>query len=264
MPTPLASIRAVVFDMDGVLWRGEEGLPGLGQLFAWLHTRNIPYALATNNSSQHPEQYLAKLARLNIHNVPMERIITSGTAAARYLQLHYPSGTRVHVVGMGGLRRLITEAGFTVVDTDAHVVVAGLDTEWTYNKALTATRLLLAGADFIGTNGDTTYPIPDGLAPGAGSLLAMLSAASGKMPVLMGKPQPAMYEVALDVVGQVPAHTLMVGDRLDTDIAGATALGLVTALLLTGVSQREEAAQMSLPPDYIFEGLPELIAALQA
>jgi 4-nitrophenyl phosphatase len=250
--------------MDGVLWRGEQGLPGLGQLFAWLHTQSIPYALATNNSSQHPEQYLAKLARLNIHNVATERIITSGTAAAHYLQMHYPAGTRVHVVGMGGLRRLITEAGFVVVDDDARVVVAGLDTEWTYSKALTATRMLLAGADFIGTNGDTTFPMPDGLAPGAGSLLAMLTAASGKAPVLMGKPQPAMFEVALNVVGQPAAQTLMVGDRLDTDIAGAQALGLTTALVLTGVSQREDTSKMSVPPDYIFEGLPDLVAALQA
>jgi 4-nitrophenyl phosphatase len=263
VPTPLSAIRAVLLDMDGVLWRGDQGLPGLGQLFAWLHTQSIPYALVTNNSSQHPEQYLAKLAGLGIHNVALERIMTSGAAAARYLQTHYPAGTRVHVVGMSGLRRLITEAGFTVVDDDARVVVSGIDREWTYAKAMVAMRLLRAGAEFIGTNGDATFPVPDGLAPGAGSILAMLSTASGKTPILMGKPEPAMFEAALHVVGQPANATLMVGDRLDTDIAGARALGLVTALLLSGVSQREDAAHSPTPPDYIFDDLPALLAAIQ-
>lgn len=263
VPTPLSTIRAVLLDMDGVLWRGDEGLPGLGKLFAWLHTQSIPYALVTNNSGQHPEQYVDKLARLSIHGVPAERILTSGAAAARYLQTHYPAGTRVHVVGMAGLRRLITEAGFTLADTDVRVVVSGIDREWTYAKALVAMRLLQAGADFIGTNSDTTFPLPDGLAPGAGSILAMLSASSGQTPILMGKPQPAMFEAALHVVGQPAAVTLMVGDRLDTDIAGAQALGLSTALLLTGVSQREDVAQSITPPDYIFDDLPALLAAIQ-
>lgn len=259
----LSHIRALIFDMDGVLWRGDQALPGLGQLFAWLHTQSVPYVLATNNSSQHPEQYVAKLARLNIHNVPVDRILTSGNAAARYLQTHYPAGTRVHVVGMAGLRRLITEAGLTLVDDDAQVVVAGIDTDWTYAKALVAMRLLRGGAEFIGTNGDTTFPLPDGLAPGAGSILAMLSASSGKPPLLMGKPQPAMFEAALNSVGQPASAVLMVGDRLDTDIAGARALGLPTALLLTGVSQQVDLAHTATPPDYVFEGLPELLQALQ-
>lgn len=263
IPTPLSTIRAVLFDMDGVLWRGDQGLPGLGQLFAWLHTQSIPYALVTNNSSNHPEQYVTKLAGLSIHNVALERIVTSGAAAARYLQTHYPAGTRVHVVGMAGLRRLITEAGFTVVDDNARVVVSGIDREWTYAKALVAMRLLRAGADFIGTNGDTTFPLPDGLAPGAGSILAMLSAASGKTPIMMGKPEPAMFEAALHVVGFSAAETLMVGDRLDTDIAGAGALGLTTALLLTGINQREDVTHSLTPPDYIFDDLPALLTAIQ-
>lgn len=264
VPTPLSTIRAILLDMDGVLWRGDQGLPGLGQLFAWLHTQSVPYALVTNNSSQHPEQYVIKLAGLGIHNVSVDRIVTSGAAAARYLQTHYPPETRVHVVGMAGLRRLITEAGFILVDSDARVVVSGIDREWTYAKAMTAMRLLRNGADFIGTNIDATFPMPDGLAPGAGSILAMLTTASGKTPTLMGKPQPAMFEAALHVVGQTAASTLMVGDRLDTDIAGARALGLTTALLLTGVNQREDVAHSQTPPDYIFDDLPALLAAIQS
>jgi 4-nitrophenyl phosphatase len=124
-------------------------------------------------------------------------------------------------------------------------------------------RQLREGADYIGTNADTTFPVPDGLAPGAGSILAMLSASSGKTPILMGKPQSAMFEAALAVVGHSADQILMVGDRLDTDIAGAFALGLPTALVLTGISQREEAVHSLTPPTYIFDGLPELIAALQ-
>jgi len=260
----LSAIKALVFDMDGVLWRGEEGLPGLGAMFAWLTTQAIPYALATNNSSTHPEQYVTKLARLGIHGVPVERIVTSGIAAVRYLQTHYPPGTRVHVVGMGGLRRLLTEGGLIVVDDQAQVVVAGLDTEWTYAKASKAASLLRDGVDFVGTNGDSTYPMSEGLAPGAGSILAMLSTASGKTPLLMGKPQPAMFEAALAVVVQPASAVLMVGDRLDTDIAGARALGLMTALVLTGIATQADAAQSQTPPDVIFDGLPELLTALQA
>ena len=238
----LAAVRAVVFDMDGVLWRGNEVIPRAPVFLDDLRARGIPFALATNNSGQTPLDYVEKLQRLGLGAIPPERIITSGVVTVRFLKAHLPAGAKVYIVGGDGLRALVQEAGFTLADTEVAAVVAGIDRQFTYDKAWRATRLIRGGALFIGTNPDLTFPMPDGPSPGAGSILAMLAAASGQQPLVMGKPAPHMFEAALDVLGTAPADTLMIGDRLDTDIAGAQQAGLQTALVLTGIETRETIA----------------------
>lgn len=255
-------IAAAILDMDGVLWRGDEALPGLVDLFDWLHERAIPYVLATNNSSKTPQDYVDKLARMGVSGVPAQAIITSSTATAGYMRHHYPAGTRVYVIGMHGVRLALEDAGFDVNPGGAvDVVVSGIDTELTYEKLKTAALHIRRGADFIGTNPDRTFPMPDGLVPGAGSIQAALQAATDQVPVIIGKPHPPMFEIALEQLGTDAAATLMIGDRLDTDIAGAKALGLPTVLLLTGVTTPEILAGSDVWADVAYEDLPALLRA---
>lgn len=252
-----------IFDMDGVLWRGNDSLPGMHETFAWLNAHELPYALATNNSTTSPENYAAKLARLGVVDVPPERIVTSSTVTAAYLREHYPLETRVYVLGEDGLREAVRAAGMMLVEADAQVVVSGLDKQLSYAKLSAAARQIRGGATFIGTNPDRTFPAPDGLVPGAGSILAALIAATDLQPIIMGKPGAPMFREALRRLGTTPDETLMVGDRLDTDIAGAQAVGLHTALMLTGVTTREELTNSGVQPDTVFDDLFGLLNTLK-
>lgn len=259
----LKHIRAVISDIDGVLWEGSQPLPGIQSLFTFLRDRQIPFALATNNSTNSPANYVQKLAKLGVPDIPEQSIVTSSSATALYLQTRYPAGTRLYMVGMAGLREQLEKAGFVLADEDVQAVVAGGDFEFTYEKAKRATLLIRAGADFIGTNPDVTFPTPEGLVPGAGSILAMIEAAAGKKPLVVGKPEPAMFEAALRILQTLPEETLMIGDRLDTDIAGAHHAGLQTALVLTGITQREDLPNSDTQPDFVFDTLDDLLSVWQ-
>lgn len=256
-----SGISGVVMDMDGVLWRGDTPLPGVAAFFTFLRERGLPFALASNNSSKAPGDYVTKLAGMGITGVPEQQIITSGTATVDYLQIHYPAGTAVHVLGGDGLRALVSAGGFTLSDETAAVVVVGIDFNLTYNKLKRATYIIRAGADFIGTNGDATFPLADGLAPGAGSLIAALRTSTDREPVMIGKPNQPMFAAALRLLGTTPGATLMIGDRLNTDIQGAQEAGLPAALVLTGVSTRATLAASAVRPDGVYDDLPALMVA---
>jgi 4-nitrophenyl phosphatase len=253
-------IKAVVLDMDGVLWRGDQPLPGLKDFFQFLTDRGIRFSLATNNSRRTQIEYVAKLARFGVEHVKESHIMTSGIATASYMQTVYPPHSLVYVIGGSGLRFELQKAGFVLGDENVRAVVVGIDLEFNYLKAKMATRLLREGADFIATNADRTLPLEDGLAPGAGSLVALLQTASDRHPLVIGKPNRAMFEAVLRQMGSLAEETLMIGDRLNTDIEGAYHAGLKTALVLTGVSTREEAAAYPVKPNAIFENLPDLMA----
>jgi 4-nitrophenyl phosphatase len=253
--------QAVIMDMDGVLWRGDTVLPGMRELFAFLREKTLPFVLATNNSGRHPEQYIEKLAGMGVEGITEQQIVTSGTATADYLREQYPEGTRLYVIGHEGLRRVLQEAGFVLADNDVEAVVVGIDFDFTYALARHATLLIRQeGAAFIGTNPDVTFPSPDGLVPGAGSVIAMIEAAVDVEPTIIGKPAEGMFRVALERLNSKPSDTLMIGDRINTDIEGAQTLGIQTALVLTGVTTRDEAESHVQPPDAIYETLHDLIA----
>lgn len=256
-------IRAAVFDMDGVLWEGSHALDGLTDIFDWLHEQRIPYILATNNSSKTAADYVAKLAGMGVDGVDEARIVTSSSATAEYLAKRYPAGTKVHVLGMNGIRRALTDAGFDVDDDapEVEVVVSGIDFELTYEKLKRTALRLNSDAAFYATNADKTFPSPEGLIPGAGSLLAALETASGRQATVIGKPNAPMYEIALDRLGTAPSETLMVGDRLDTDIAGAFALGMPSVLLFSGVTTPEMLITSDIQPDVAYEDMPSLVRA---
>lgn len=254
-------IRGVVMDMDGVLWRGDQQLPGVEAFCQFLTQRGIPFVLASNNSSRSPADYVTKLAKMGVEGIVEQQIVTSGTTTVDYLLTHYAPGTAVHVLGGDGLKRIISAAGFTLRDHDVQVVVVGIDFDLTYEKLKRAALLIRAGADFIGTNDDVTFPAPEGLVPGAGSLIAALKTATDRQPLIMGKPGAPMFEASLRVMGTQPAQTLMIGDRLNTDIAGAQAVGLKTALVLTGVTAPGDLEHSATQPDTVYEDLPALTRA---
>jgi 4-nitrophenyl phosphatase len=260
----LSRYSAVLFDMDGVLYRGSMRLPGVPELLTFFDAHGIRYACATNNSTLTPEQYETKLAGMGIA-IPAERIITSSVATRRYLEQRAPRGTHIYYIGMDGLRKALFDDGYFVYDEQApEYVVTGADFELTYAKARTACLRIRAGAQWIGTNPDTTFPSEEGIIPGAGALLALLRVATETEPYVIGKPGPAMFQTAVYALGIDPAQTLTIGDRLDTDIAGARAAGLAGALVLTGISTADSLKTSDVQPDAVFADLPALLDAWRA
>ncbi|MFP4437441.1 MAG: HAD-IIA family hydrolase [Chloroflexaceae bacterium] len=257
------SVRTLLFDMDGVLYRGKTQLPGARDMLAFCERVGIAYACITNNSTNTPQRYEQKLAEMGM-SVPAERVLTSALVTGRYLRNHYPRGTTVYPIGMEGLHRaLFDDDYFVLEEAEPQLVVQGADFDIGYEKLKRGCLAIRAGARFISTNPDKTFPSEEGLIPGAGALLAALQAASGVEPEVIGKPQPTMFRVALELLDSSPEQALVVGDRLDTDIAGAQNAGLRSLLILTGVTRREELEQSAIQPDAVLDGLPDLLAAMQ-
>ncbi len=259
----LNDIQALIIDMDGVLWLDATPLPGLAQFFDFLHARGLAYVLATNNASKTPQQYVQKLAKFGVAIQP-DRVLTSPLATAYYLKTKFGAGAKVYLVGQEGLHQPMQEAGFTIL-TDlsqrADVVVAGVDFTLTYEKLKYATLHIQRGAQFVGTNGDVTFPAAEGPWPGAGAILAAIEAATGVKPVTIGKPERLMFDIAVAKMGSQPAQTAMLGDRLETDILGGQRAGLKTILVTTGIDNEATIAAKHIHPDAIFSGIDELAAA---
>ncbi len=267
---PLPTIKALILDMDGVLWRGDQPLGDLPAIFQAFEQAGLKTALATNNATQTPQQYLDKLARFGVR---LERwqIVNSALAAAEMLAERFPQGGPVFVVGEQGLYDALSERGFRPLNPPGAVVpggaqagpeqpvavIAGMDRAISYPKLSLATQYIRRGALFVGSNPDRTYPLPFGLVPGAGAILAALEAATDVAPLIAGKPGPEMYRAALRRLGTAAHETLVVGDRIETDIAGAQALGCPTALVLSGVTPPEQAYAWTPPPTLI---APDLTA----
>jgi 4-nitrophenyl phosphatase len=259
----LSAVRGIICDMDGVLWRGDTALPGLGDFFDLLNDLKLNYVLVTNNSSRTPDQYVRKLAGMGVETT-VDHVLNSAIAAAGYVAGVYPGAT-VYAIGGPGVREALEHHGLGHRDAldvaEVDVVVVGWDRQLNWRKLATATRLILDGAAFVGTNPDLTFPMENTLAPGNGAQTAALEAATGVTPVIAGKPAPLLYRQAMDRMGTTPETTLVIGDRLDTDILGGLRLGMPTAMVLTGVSPREELEASQIRPDAVFENLPALVGA---
>lgn len=261
VPAQLARLRSLMIDMDGVLCRGSTLIPGAGKFLDFLHQMGIPFVLLTNNSTLTAAQYVAKLGYMGIE-IEEDRILTSADATARYLAGVAPPGTEVYAIGEDGVHTALEKRGFVLRDdADVAYVVVGFDRSFTYRKMATATLAIRAGAGFIGTNPDRTFPSELGQMPGTGAILAAIEAATGMAPLIIGKPQPAIFELALQKLGAGAGTTAMVGDRLDTDILGGHQLGLATILLLSGVTDAQQLAASALVPDLVYEDVEVLYHA---
>lgn len=252
------TLKALILDMDGVIWRGRQPIGDLAQLFSRLADLGLKVIFATNNATGTLSQYRQKLESMGVP-ANTSQIINSPLAVADYLKHQYPTGGPVYMIGEDGVLEALEQAGFYPADSDVLAVVAGLDRNFTYDKLRTATRLIQRGVPFIGTNPDKTFPSPEGLTPGAGSILAAIETASGVSPKIMGKPYPHLFELALSRLNTQPCETLVVGDRLDTDILGGYNAGCKTALVLSGVHSRADLIGWQPQPDFVADNLTDLI-----
>jgi 4-nitrophenyl phosphatase len=233
-------------------------IPGV---LAALESRGLAAAFVTNNSTRTAEEIAAKFARLGA-KVDPRRIFTSSTVMAAILHEKHPHGGRVFVVGESGLVKPLAERGFLHSHEEPLAVIVGLDREFNYDKLRAAAGLLHLGAEFYATNPDPTLPSPEGMLPGAGSLIAAIETAGGRKALIIGKPDPRIFLTAIAQLGYIPRDCLVVGDRLDTDILGGQAAGCRTALVLTGATSPEMAAGADHPPDFVAENLMELVKSL--
>ena len=252
--------RGLIVDMDGVLYRGNVPLPGLRDFFAALGC--CPFLLVTNNSLVTPQDCSRKMAAMGVA-VPPSAILTVSEATGRYLAAAYPPGSRCQVLGSAALRAAVAAAGLVLVSAAADVVVTGLDNGLNYPALAEAVRALAAGAGFVATSFDPLLLTEDGVAPGAGAVVAALRACVPTAPVCVGKPGPAMFTQAASQLGLPLSDVLVIGDSLTSDIAGGRAAGARTVLVLTGVSGRADVCQPDRP-DLVMDGLPELSAFLRA
>lgn len=260
MPLRFQSFRYLITDMDGVLWHGREPMPGLVEFFQFLRRRDIHFVCATNNASTSAEKLAERLQGWGTDVTPTE-IVTSSSATADYLATRLPAGARLYVIGMEGLHAALRNKGFEFAEDHVDAVVVGIDWNLTYNQLRLAALNIRAGATFIGTNSDRTFPNPEGIVPGNGALLAAIETATDVKPIVIGKPEPVLYQMSLKSMNAVPEQTLVLGDRLETDILGAVRLNLKSALVLSGVTTREQVAASDYQPDGVYEDIAALTNA---
>ncbi len=259
----LRTFRGLIIDGDGVLWLGTTALPGLQEFFGLLRRRALPFVIATNNATTSPRNVQEKLSGFGVL-VDEAEVLTSSEATAGLLRQRLGAGAKVLPIGERGLVDSLRLAGFTLVDKadGAQAVVAALDRGLTYERLMEASLAIEAGALFVATNPDVTYPVERGLAPGSGAILAALEATTGIKPLVVGKPEPHLFRQALQRLGTRPEETLGIGDRIETDVVGARRAGIGSALVLTGVTRPESLAASPIQPDWVFQDLRDLTAAL--
>lgn len=255
------SIEALILDMDGVLWRDTEPIGDLPALFERVDQLGWKTAFVTNNATRSVSQYVDKLGLFGVVAAD-DQIINSGLATATFLKSKYPEGGPVFIIGEIGLFNTLADYGFHQSENDPLAVVASLDRDLTYQKLKIASDFIRTGVPFLGTNPDPSLPTPGGYVPGTGAILAALEATTKSKPVIMGKPSPAMYQIAIKNLEVNPEQALAVGDQMPTDIAAGIKAGCKTALVLTGVSDESTASSFDYQPTYIAESFTKLIEDL--
>ncbi len=257
----VSDLAGFILDMDGTLYLGDTLLPGAVELLASLQARRIPFLYLTNNSSRDAAVYAEKLNRLGLPATP-DQVLTSGAATAAWLRAHRPHA-RLFVLGTPSLQAEFASAGFPVVDEAPDLVVLGFDTTLTYARLAQACTLIRQGVPWIATHPDINCPVPGGFIPDAGAIAAAIVASTGVQPqMIIGKPNPYIFQEALARLGTPSTATAMVGDRLYTDIAGARRTGLVAILVLSGETMLADLETAVTQPDLIFPSVHELAQAL--
>lgn len=273
------SVRGLILDMDGVLWKDDTPIGDLHATFERIRARGLKVALATNNATKTIDEYLDKLGGFGVKLEPWQ-IVTSSNAMAHMLSNKFganptrspvlqATGTKsglgyIFILGENGIVSALREKGFAPItdpdDTTTPVaVVSSFDRQLTFSKLRRAALHVRAGAPLYATNADRSFPTPEGLIPGAGSILAALETATDAKAIVIGKPSPLMLELAAERMGLNQNEVLVVGDRLETDVAGGQAMKAHTALVLSGVSTLDQANKWKPKPDLVARDLAELI-----
>ncbi|MCC6490758.1 MAG: HAD family hydrolase [Candidatus Hydrogenedentes bacterium] len=246
-----------LIDMDGVLVSGSRIIPGADAFVRRLHERDLKFLVLTNNPLYTPRDLAHRLRIIGL-DIPADRIFSSAMATARFLQAQKGRGT-AFVIGESGLTTAIHEAGFVITDHDPDYVVLGETHTYNLELVTKAIRLVAAGAHFIATNPDPSGPSESGLVPACGAMAALIEAASGMSPFFVGKPNPLMMRTALNYLGVHSEQTVMVGDRMDTDIIAGVQSGMETILVLSGVTTRQDILRFPYQPTTIVDSVADIV-----
>jgi HAD superfamily hydrolase (TIGR01457 family) len=252
-----------LIDLDGVIYRGNELLPGAREFIDWLETHRKKYLFLTNNSFASETQVLEKLERLGIAT-DRAHLLSAGEAAVQNIARRFPQAL-VYVVGEPPLNDLTQQYQLRIAPLDAieaDVVLVGLDRHFDYQKLTGAVLSIRAGAHFIAINRDALLPVAGGFVPGCGTMVAAIEAGSGTAPEVVGKPEPTLLQEAMQLLHSQPEETVMIGDGLDVDIQGGKAAGTHTLLVLSGKDGREDVAKSSIKPDHIYKDVAAIVAEL--
>jgi NagD protein len=249
-------VKNYLIDMDGVIVRGATLLPGAAEFVERLRTQGIPFLILTNNSLYTPRDLQVRLSYMGL-DVPPEAIFTSALATAQFLHAQRPSG-RAYVIGESGLTTALHDIGYALTDQDPEYVVLGETTMYSFERITRAIRFVAAGARFIATNPDVMGPGEGGIVPATGAVAALISAATGVKPYFIGKPNPLMMRTALRAINAHSEESVMIGDRMDTDIIAGIESGLRTILVLTGVTTREQVERFPYRPTGVRESIADV------
>ncbi len=245
-----------MIDMDGVLIRGQEAIPGAAEFIARLREHEAKFLVLTNNPIYTPGDLSHRLHIIGL-DIPAEHIFTSAMATARFLGAQKNRGT-AFVIGESGLTSAIHEAGYIITDHEPDYVVLGEPLAYNIETLTKACRLVASGARFIATNPDSNGPGDGGIVPACGALAALIESATGRMPFFIGKPNPLMMRTGLNYLGVHSEHTVMVGDRMDTDVIAGVQTGMETILVLTGVTRREDVTKYPYQPTQILDSVADI------
>jgi NagD protein len=248
--------KSYLCDMDGVLVLGSQPIPGANEFIDRLQQAGAKFLVLTNNSLYTQRDLQARLQRIGL-NVPATSIYTSALATAQFLQTQHPGGS-AYVIGEAGLTTSLHDVGYIITDHAPDYVVIGETTAYSFERITHAMRLVAAGARFIATNPDVSGPGDGGLVPATGAVTALIAAATGVQPYFVGKPNPLMMRTALRTIDAHSEDSVMIGDRMDTDIIVGTESGLETILVLTGVTRREDVARHPYRPTHIVASVAEI------
>lgn len=248
--------KGYLIDLDGTIYKGRERIPAGERFIQRLQEQEIPYLLVTNNTTRTPQMVQDMLAQQFNIQTPLETIYTATMATVDYMK-DMNRGQTVYVIGETGLKSAISEAGYIEDKENPAYVVVGLDSQVTYDKLATATLAIAKGALFIGTNPDLNIPTERGLMPGAGSLVALLEAATRVKPVFIGKPNAIIMNKALDILQVERSEAIMVGDNYLTDIMAGIQNDIASLLVTTGFTKAEEVPNLPIQPDYVVASLDE-------
>ncbi|MDZ4860610.1 MAG: HAD-IIA family hydrolase [Candidatus Hydrogenedentes bacterium] len=256
----LRGVRHFLLDLDGTIYLGANLIPGAAEFIQYLRETDRKYLFFTNNSSKNAEEYAEKLARLGIPATPAD-ILTSGEATVRYL-LEQTTHRKLFVVGMPSFEEELTRAGFTLTEKGVDAVVLAFDRSLTYGKLERACLLLRENLPYFATNPDKVCPTDYGYIPDCGSIAALLHEASGRTPIYIGKPNPEMVRIGMEKLGGAIDSTAMIGDRLYTDMQMAYTAGIVSVLVLSGETKRENLGASAQQPHFVFDSVKGLRDAL--
>lgn len=248
--------KSYILDMDGVLVRGSQAIPGAQQFIERLLETGTRFAVLTNNPMYTPRDLQYRLESIGL-KVPYESLYTSAMATAQFLSTQMPGGS-AYVIGETGLTTALHDVGYVFTDRDPDYVVLGETTNYNFERISKAVRLIASGARFIATNPDTSGPSEKGLEPACGAMAALIEAATGVKPYFIGKPNPLMMRSALRFLGAHSEETVIVGDRMDTDVVAGMESGMETILVLTGVTREEDVSKFPYRPTKILPSVADI------